>query len=149
MTRGAHLVVVGCLLLLSGAAIADADAASDTYVHQAFIALDRGDVEADGARKRTAYNDAVAQAEKAVRLDEANANAHYALFCSLGRLTELRGSIAQALMLPRLHRELNRALQLNPAHSDALAAKAEMLFRLPRLLGGSVVQAETYVRRRS
>jgi len=146
MTNRISLVVAGYLVLLSLAAVAGS-AESETYVHAAFAALDRGDAESDGGGKRAAYNEAQAAAEEAVRLDDANGHAHYALFCSFGRLTELRGSIAQALMLPRLRRELNRALQLDPAHSDALAAKAEMLFRLPRFLGGNVTEAETFARR--
>ena len=118
-----------------------------TLVDEAFATLDRGDAATDDAAKLATYRSAVARAEEAVRSDDASADAHYVLFCSLGRIAERRNPFGQALMLPRLRRELNRALQLNPQHSGALAAKAEMLLRLPRLLGGDAAAAEVYVRR--
>jgi len=136
-------VVIACLLLAGTVMGARADV--QALVVETFAALDRGDAEADAERKQAAYATAVARAEEAVRENDASADAHYALFCSLGRLTELRGPIRQALTLPRLRRELDRTIKLNPMHSEALAAKGEMLLRLPRLLGGSAKDAEAYL----
>jgi len=129
-------------LLCATASAADVQA----LVDQAFKAVDRGDAESETARKREAYEAAVHDAEEAVRLEESNAEAHYALFCGLGRLTEMRGPLGRMLGLSRLRSELDRTLALNPRHSEALAAKGEMLLRLPRLLGGDAEEAERYVR---
>lgn len=134
-------VAIGQLLCATASA-ADVQA----LVDQAFKAVDRGDAESETARKRQAYQEAVRDAEEAVRREESSAQAHYALFCGLGRLTEMRGALGQMLALTRLRRELDRTLALNPQHSEALAAKGEMLLRLPRLLGGDAAEAERYLR---
>jgi tetratricopeptide (TPR) repeat protein len=131
--------------LLAGVSLAPADV--QALVDDAFAALDRGDAATDDASKLAAYRSAVERAEEAVRLDDSSADAHYALFCSLGRVTERRNPLVQALMLRRVRRELDRVLELDPQRSEALAAKAEMLLRLPRFIGGDLAEAETYVRR--
>jgi len=139
------VVILSAAILCLARIAAGADAR--TLVAQSLAALDRGDAQKDPARQREAYQAAVADAEQAVHLDEANAEAHYALFCSLGRLTERRGPLGQMLGLPRLKRELDRTIELDPTHSEALAAKGEMLLRLPSLLGGDAAEAERYLRR--
>jgi len=150
VTAGCRRAVVVAILvgLLSGAVGgARAAATVQELIDATFADIDRGDAATDAGAKREAYHGAAAHAGEALRLDDRNADAHYALFCSLGRETELRGPVGQALMLSRLRRELDRTLELNPQHSEALMAKGEMLFRLPRLLGGDLADAESYLRR--
>lgn len=139
------VLFIAGLCLLSLAALAHADV--QALVGEALAARGRGDAAADDAQKLAAYRSAVERAEEAVRLDDSSADAHYALFCSLGRVAELRNPLAQALMMRRVWRELDRVLELEPQRSEALAAKAEMLLRLPRFIGGDLAEAETYVRR--
>jgi tetratricopeptide (TPR) repeat protein len=136
-----------CLLIAAAAPVHSEDAEVRALVKGSFAALHRGSVEADPERKLAAYRDGVSRAEEAIRLDDTDADAHYALFCNLGRVTELGGTLRQALNLPHLRGELDRALQLNPHHTEALAAKGEMLWHLPRLLGGDLHEAEDYARR--
>lgn len=142
-----HLCAALCWVLMSSLAAAQPSAEMQRLLDDSFAALERGDAEHDEARKLAAYKAATARAEEAVQLADTRAEAHYALFCALGRLTELRGPIGRALMLPRVRRELERTLALDPQHSEALAAKGEMLLRLPRWLGGNLKAAETYLRR--
>lgn len=136
-----------CLFIAAAAPTHGSSIEVRVLVKEAFAALGRGSAESAPERKLAAYRDGVARAEEAIRLDDADADAHYALFCNLGRVTELSGSLRQALNLPRLRRELDRAIQLNPHHTEALAAKGEMLWHLPRLLGGDLQEAEAYARR--
>lgn len=81
--------------------------------------------------------------EQAVAADEGNADAHFALFCNLGELLRLDGeSLTSVFGLRRMMHELDRALEINPAHVEALSAKGTLLVRLPSLLGGDVEKGE-------
>lgn len=85
--------------------------------------------------------------QQAVALDEQSAEAHFVVFCNMGELMRLDGeSISSVFALRRLMAELDRAIELDPHHSDALAAKGTLLVRLPRLLGGDVNKGETMLR---
>jgi len=86
-------------------------------------------------------------AQQAITLDERSADAHFALFCNMGELMRLDGeSLSSALQLRRLMAEVNRTLELNPQHTDALAAKGTLLLRLPRLFGGDAQRGEALLR---
>jgi lipopolysaccharide biosynthesis regulator YciM len=81
-------------------------------------------------------------AERAVALDEQNAEAHFALFCNMGEAMRIDGeSISSLIGLRRLMAELDRTLELNPDHVDALAAKGTML-----LFGGDARKGEAMLR---
>jgi tetratricopeptide (TPR) repeat protein len=76
-------------------------------------------------------------AEQAVMMDEHDANAHFVLFCNLGEQLRIDGeSITSVFGFRRMMKELDRALELNPAHLDALSAKGTFLVKLPGILGG-------------
>jgi hypothetical protein len=86
-------------------------------------------------------------AEQAVATDDANAPAHFALFCNMGELMRIDGeSITSVFALRRLMAELDRTLTLDPGHTDAMAAKGTLLVRLPRLLGGDQPRGEAMLR---
>jgi tetratricopeptide (TPR) repeat protein len=86
-------------------------------------------------------------AEQAVATDEQSAEAHFVVFCNMGELMRLDGeSISSVFALRRLMAELDRAIELDPRHSDALAAKGTLLVRLPRLLGGDATKGEEMLR---
>jgi len=85
--------------------------------------------------------------ERAVALDERSADAHFGLFCNLGELMRLDGeNMTSVLGFRRMMAELDRTLELNPEHTDALAAKGTFLIRLPRLLGGDAEKGEAMLR---
>src|SRR5439155_106677 len=74
-------------------------------------------------------------------------DAHFALFCNLGELMRLDGeNLSQIFQLRRLMAEVDRTLELNPNHVDAMAAKGTLLVRLPRLLGGDSARGEAMLR---
>src|SRR5437667_2745164 len=88
-----------------------------------------------------------ALAERAVALNDTSADAHFALFCNLGELMRLDGeTLSQVFQLRRLMAEVDRTLELDPNHVDAMAAKGTLLVRLPRLLGGDSVKGEAMLR---
>jgi hypothetical protein len=84
-----------------------------------------------------------ALAEQAVALNEHHADAHFALFCNLGEQLRIDGeTITSMFGFRRMMNELDRTLELNPSHLDALSAKGTLLVRLPAMLGGDPEMGE-------
>jgi hypothetical protein len=101
----------------------------------------------DRAERKDHFDRGQALAERAVALDDAYADGHFALFCNMGELMRLDGeSLSAAFGVHRLMAELDRTLELDPHHTDALAAKGTLLLRLPRLLGGDAQKGEALLR---
>ena len=89
----------------------------------------------------------VALAERAVALDDSWADGHFALFCNLGERMRLDGEFLASLFgLNRVLTELDRTLELNPDHLEALSCKGTFLVRLPRLFGGDQDRGEHLLR---
>ena len=81
--------------------------------------------------------------ERAVAADEGNADTHFALFCNLGELLRIDGeSLSSIFGLRRMMRELDRALEIDPVHINALSAKGTLLVKLPSFLGGDLEKGE-------
>jgi len=89
-----------------------------------------------------------ALAERAVALDDQHADAHFALFCSLGERGRIDGekSLSALFGFGKVMRELDRTLELDPTHLDALSSKGAFLIRLPSALGGDVERGEQMLR---
>jgi len=104
--------------------------------------LQRGEDLTDKASKMAAYQEGLDCARRAVAIDETNADAHFAIFGNEGRILLLEGVTPNPVSLLKVNRELERALQLNPNHADALAAKGGLYRQLPWVLGGSLSLAE-------
>lgn len=87
-------------------------------------------------------------AEEAVKLDEKSAPAHFAIFCNLGEMLRVDGEKITSLMgFRKMMQELDRTLELNPDHLDAMSSKGVLLMRLPTLLGGDVAAGEKMLER--
>lgn len=113
-----------------------------TLAKRAIALLKQGEDATDPHTKRQLYQQGLELADAALALDERNADAHFARFATKGRLLLLDGASPNPFNLMRLNRDLDRALELNPNHADALAAKGGLYRQLPRLLGGSEQKAE-------
>ncbi|WP_447972051.1 hypothetical protein [Nitrospira sp. Kam-Ns4a] len=88
-----------------------------------------------------------ALAERALALDDQYADAHFALFCSLGEQLRIDGERLTALLsLWHVLGELDRTLELNPEHLEAMSSKGTFLIRLPAVLGGDRVKGEQMLR---
>ena len=86
-------------------------------------------------------------ATKAVALDDASAAAHFAVVCNLGEMLRLDGEkITSVFALHRLMNEVNRTLELDPTHVNAMATKGNLLLRLPSMLGGDAKEGERLLR---
>ena len=87
-------------------------------------------------------------AEAAMHDDPTSALAHFAAFCNRGKRLQLTGfSFGAFGEVRRLRHEIDRALELAPDWSEALAGKGAMLVALPRLLGGDAEEGERLLRR--
>lgn len=144
--RRRALAIAGLTLFL-GLAAASAPAETPREEAQALAAralacLQRGEDATDPEAKRRAYDEGLGLARRAAMLDDANADAHFAIFGNEGRLMLLDGVTANPISLLKVNRELERALELDPNHSDALAAKGGLYRQLPWALGGSLSLAE-------
>jgi tetratricopeptide (TPR) repeat protein len=109
---------------------------------QALDDLRRGEDAADKDQRLALYERGLNLANRAVALDDENADAHFAVFGNKGRLLLLEGVGANPVSLLQVNHDLERALELNPNHADALTAKGGLYRQLPWVLGGSLTVAE-------
>ena len=87
-------------------------------------------------------------AEQAVAADDKSAAAHFGIFCNLGELLRVDGEkITSILGFRQMMRELDRTIELDPDHLDALSAKGVLLVKLPSLLGGDLPKGEQMLER--
>jgi len=116
---------------------------AQTLAEQALDNLRRGEDLIDKQQKLATYEKGLELASRAVALDEENADAHFAVFGNKGRILLLEGVGANPISLLQVNGDLERALELNPNHADALTAKGGLYRQLPWVLGGSLSVAET------
>jgi tetratricopeptide (TPR) repeat protein len=116
---------------------------AQTLAEQALVCLHRGEDAVDKQQKLAAYQQGLDLAARAVVLDEENSDAHFAIFGNKGRILLLEGVTPNPISLLQVNRDLERALELNPNHADALTAKGGLYRQLPWVLGGSLSVAET------
>jgi tetratricopeptide (TPR) repeat protein len=108
---------------------------------------DLGRVANERAERLAHFRQSQALAERAVATDDGLADAHFALFCSLGEQLRIDGEIFASIPgFRRMMASLDRALELDPGHLDALSSKGTFLVRLPEFLGGDVTRGERMLR---
>lgn len=122
-------------------------AAQSTKAQQAIDLCDSvGDVPPKEGLERAAKG--LALAEQAVAENDLDAEAHYAVFCNLGREIEnARINTGTLSKLKRVRREVDRALELRPDYVEALMGKGSLLVNTPRFFGGDVAGGEKLLRR--
>jgi hypothetical protein len=98
-----------------------ADSAQSLAQH-ALDCLRRGEDAISTESRLVAYREGLQFAERAVATDDQNATAHFAVFANNGRILLLEGVTANPFTLASVNHELDRALELDPNESDALAA---------------------------
>ena len=88
-----------------------------------------------------------ALAEKAVALDDQSADAHFALFCSIGERMRANGEVFFSVFeYGSMMEALDQTLALNPKHLDALSSKGTILIEIPGFLGGDDEKGEVMLR---
>ena len=141
-TLVASAVLVGLLAGAARAVPAGQPAALDA------LALCRAAERLDGAARQQSLERGLALARAAVAADDRDAAAHFATFCTLGRLVQLRGLDPwRPFEALRALGELEAAVRLAPDDPDVMAAKGAALLLLPRLLGGDPGEGRVWLRR--
>jgi len=139
-------LVVGCLTV-SGTAGAGGLEASEAPERESLRLCEGADL-LDGEARREMLDRALRLAEGAVQRGPERADAHFAVFCALGKQLNDSGLGFGTLgAVRRVRAAVDRTLELQPDHVDALLGKARMLLRLPRMLGGDAKEARRCVER--
>ncbi len=141
--KGQAATYVLLTLIFLGPLEARATETAESLSSQSLLACQEGRVAPDRETRLVYFQRAEALASRALEVREQHANAHFALFCSLGEQLRLDGENLSSLFgLRRVLAELDRTLELDPSHVDALSAKGTLLMRLPSLLGGDEERGE-------
>lgn len=144
MGAALHIGVWMSVLLWSvvpGAAADETTPEGERLAHAAVDLCLRADGLGEPAR-RAMLQRGLVLAERAVAADDAYARAHFAVFCTLGKLVEADGISWRTLgAVRRVRLAAERAVALDPNDVDALVGKGVLLLRLPRLLGGDETEA--------
>lgn len=123
--------------------LASAGDAAKALSQQALQHCEQGRAATDREARLAHFEQGQALGEQAIASDEQSADAHFSLFCNLGELLRIDGeSLTSLFGLRRMMSELDRALEIDPAHIDALSAKGTLLVKLPGLLGGDSEKGE-------
>ncbi|MFO0705376.1 MAG: hypothetical protein U0412_00850 [Nitrospira sp.] len=149
MNRPTCMLIISFAIWCGSVSISAAQPSTKELIAGAMQACHDGRIAADRASRLALYEKGQALGEQAVADDEKNADAHFALFCNLGELMRIDGevfSVSSAFGFRRMMKELDRALELNPDHLDAISARGTLLVRLPALLGGDADKGEQLLR---
>lgn len=114
---------------------------------QSLECLRRGEAAATDEERLAAYREGLSLARQAIAEDDRDADAHFAAFANNGRILLIEGVTANFINLLKASEELDRCLEINPNHADAVGAKGGLYRQLPWMLGGSQKKAEVYLSR--
>jgi hypothetical protein len=143
--RTVAVLAAAAAIILPRAATATATASDLTA--QAMRECDLGQDASSRDDRKAHFERGESLATRAVALDDKSAPAHFAIVCNLGEILRLDGEkITSLLSLRRLLAEVDRTLELDPNHVNAMATKGTLLVRLPRLLGGNPEEGERLLR---
>jgi tetratricopeptide (TPR) repeat protein len=136
-------VVLGLLLILGQASVALAHEPARVLAARALYECEQGRRASDRSIRLSHFEQGEALAEQALSSNDNLADAHFALFCAVGEQLRIDGEQLGSLIgFRRVMRELDRTLELDPDHLEALSSKGTLLVRLPKLLGGDVEKGE-------
>src|SRR5262245_1586349 len=143
--RTVAVLAAAAIISLPRLAVATESAAD--VASQAMHECDLGRDASSHDERKAHFERGEALATKAVALDDKSAPAHFAIVCNLGELLRVDGEkLTSLLLLRRLMAEVDRTLQLDPNHVDAMATKGTLLMRLPRVLGGNTEEGQRLLR---
>lgn len=101
-----------------------------------------------GDAREAMLDRALDAAERAVAANDADADAHFAVFCALGKQLRDEGFALSAIgKLKRAHAEVDRALAIDPDHVPALIGKGAALIETPAIAGGDAERGRELLRR--
>lgn len=121
---------------------------ADLLARQAMEECTKGRLATDRHERLAHFQQGQRLGEQAVTANEGHADTHFALFCNLGELLRVDGeTLTSVFGLRRMMSELDRVLEINPTHIDALSAKGTLLVKLPGFLGGDMGKGEQLLHR--
>lgn len=145
------VLVIGFAILCPISRIALAEESAKELTVKAQQECDLGRATTERVVRLAHFKRSQAIAEEAIELDEQFPDAHFALFCSIGEQMRIdgerySGSLITLFRFRRVMRALDRTLELNPDHLDALSSKGTLLIRLPVIFGGNRPKGEEMLR---
>jgi tetratricopeptide (TPR) repeat protein len=146
MGRRIAALAFGAFVALLAACPAAAQPSASSPADEALALCKRA--EEGGEARVDLLTRGLAIAERAVEADPADARAHFAVFCNLGRRIQATGlSVLHLFEVVRALRELDDAARLAPDDPDVVAAKGAVLASLPPVFGGDATAGEQWLRR--
>jgi hypothetical protein len=145
MVRSVSALVAVAVLALPS--VTRAGQSASDLARQAMEECEQGQNAGSREARKEHFERGEALATQAIAVDDRNADAHFGVVCNLGELLRLDGEkLTSVFSLHRLLNEVDRTLQLDPNHVDAMATKGTLLVRLPRMFGGDPVEGERLLR---
>jgi len=144
---GQLLVILALIMTSCWASFAQAQSLQ-ALIGESMEECHLGRVEQDRTMRLRHFENGQRLGEKAVALDDQEAEAHFAVFCNLGEAMRVDGelSISSVMSFRYLMSELDRTLELNPNHLDALSSRGTLLVRMPFFMGGNRDKGEQLLR---
>ena len=128
-------------------ALAKAEESAKALTEEAMDECQKGRLAKDPDVRNVHFEKGRALAEKAVEMDEKSADAHFALFCSIGERMRSNGEVIFSVFeYGRMMDALDQTLLLDPGHLDARSSKGTILIEIPGFLGGDDEKGEAMLR---
>lgn len=120
----------------------------DTLIFLSRVWLTYGFVKAKNREERiTALRNGKEIAQKAIDIAPDNPDAHFFFVANLSTLGQVQGILNSLFMLPRVRKEIDTILELDPDHAYGIAMQGLLFTYLPPILGGDLKIGESYLRR--
>ncbi|MBI4228750.1 MAG: hypothetical protein HY693_03405 [Deltaproteobacteria bacterium] len=120
----------------------------DTLIFLSRVWLTCGFVKAANKEERiSSFRNGKEIAQRAIDLSPQNPDAHFFFVANLSSLGQTQGIFNSLFMLPRVRKEIDTILELDPDHAYGLAMEGTLLTYLPSVLGGDLKIGESYLRR--
>lgn len=118
----------------------------DLLVELSHVYFNMGDdLLTDDKSRLAAHDKGKRVAEKALELDDSNAEAHFVYAMNLGSAAQIEGITAGALHLDEILEHVRRTIELQPDHAPALQMMGGLLAELPWFAGGDEEKAKRYL----
>ena len=120
----------------------------DTLIFLSRVWLTYGFVKAANKEERiSAFRNGKEIAQKAIDISPNNPDAHFYFVANLSTLGQTQGILNSLFMLPRVRKEIDTILELDPDHAYGIAMQGLLFTYLPPILGGDLKIGEGYLRR--
>ncbi|NIP38722.1 MAG: tetratricopeptide repeat protein [Candidatus Dadabacteria bacterium] len=86
-------------------------------------------------------------AKKAIKADSSNADAYFYYVANEASLAKSKGIFGSFFLVKKLKKNIAKALELDPNHTEAIAMKGAVLNAIPGIMGGDVKEAEKLIRK--